>query len=85
MCVTAGLLVEGEEFSEFAKREVTLHVLLLVHHTAAQGFLMGLSLQDLLLDGPRLKQKQSCQTFLTAKDKNRAAALMRVELTERSL
>lgn len=54
MCVTGGLLVESEEFSEFAQRKVTLHILLLIHHTAAQGFLMSLPLQDLLLDRSRL-------------------------------
>lgn len=54
MSVAGGLLVESEEFSQFTQREVTLHILLLVHHAAAQGFLMGLPLQDLLLDGPGL-------------------------------
>lgn len=54
MRVAGGLLVQNEEFSEFSQGEVTLHVLLLVHHAAAQGFLVGLPLQDLLLDGPSL-------------------------------
>lgn len=54
MCVAGGLLVESEEFSEFTQREVTFHVLLLIYHTAAQSFLMGLPLQDLLLDCPCL-------------------------------
>lgn len=56
MCVAGGLLIESKEFSEFPQREVTLHVLLLIHNAAAQGFLMGLPLQDLLLDCPRLSQ-----------------------------
>ncbi len=54
MCVARRLLVESEEFSEFTQRKVSLHILLLVHHTAAEGFLMSLPLQDLLLDRPRL-------------------------------
>lgn len=63
MCVAGGLLVESEEFSEFAQREVTFDVLLLIHHTAAQGFLMGLPLQDLLLNRPRLSaHKHTSQT-----------------------
>lgn len=61
VCVAGGLLVESEKFSEFSQREVTLHVLLLIHHTAAQGFLMGLSLQDLLLDRPRLSAHKNTQ------------------------
>lgn len=59
MCVAGGLLVESEELSEFTQREVTLHILLLVHDTAAQGFLMSLPLQDLLLDRPRLSTQMS--------------------------
>lgn len=54
MRVAGGLLIESEELSEFAQREVTLHIHLLIHHTAAQSFLMGLPLQDLLLNRPRL-------------------------------
>lgn len=55
--VAAGLLVEGEQFPQLAQREVTLHVLFFVHHAAAQGLLVGLSLQDLLLDRPRLSHR----------------------------
>lgn len=54
MCVTGGLLIQREEFSEFPQREVTLNVLLLVHYAAAQSLLMGLPLQDLLLNGTGL-------------------------------
>lgn len=66
VCVAGGVLVETEELSEFPQGEVALHVLLLVHHTAAQGFLVGLSLQDLLFDCPSLpaykhaRQTQEC-------------------------
>lgn len=35
MCVAGGLLIESEKFAEFTQREVTLYVLLLIHHTAA--------------------------------------------------
>lgn len=59
MRVAGRLLVEGEEFSQFAQREVALHVLLLVHHAAAQGFLVGLPLEDLLLDCPGLPDTQT--------------------------
>lgn len=58
MRVAGGLLVQNEEFPEFSEGEVTLHVLLLVHHAAAQGFLVGLSLQDLLLNGPSLSARE---------------------------
>lgn len=56
--VAVGFLAEGEEFAELSQGKVALHVLLLVHHAAAQRFLMGLSLQDLLLDGPRLPENK---------------------------
>lgn len=52
--VAGRLLVEGKQFPQLAQGEVTLHILFFVHHAAAQGLLVGLSLQDLLLDGPRL-------------------------------
>lgn len=54
MGVTDGVLIETEELSEFPQREMALHVLLLIHHAAAQGFLVGLSLQNLLFNCPRL-------------------------------
>lgn len=54
MRVTDGVLIETEELSEFPQREMALHVLLLIHHAAAQGFLVGLSLQNLLFNCPRL-------------------------------
>lgn len=66
MCVAGGLLVENEEFPEFTQREVTLHILFLIHHTAAQGFLVGLSLQDLLLNCPSLSaHKHTSQLWKT--------------------
>lgn len=52
--VADGGLVEREEVAQLAQGEVSLHVLLLIHHTAAQRLLVGLPLQDLLLDGTRL-------------------------------
>lgn len=54
MGVTDGVLIKTEELSEFPQREMALHVLLLIHHAAAQGFLVGLSLQNLLFNCPRL-------------------------------
>ena len=54
--VADGVLAEGEQLPEFPQGEVALHVLLLVHHAAAQGLLVGLPLQDLLLDRPRLQR-----------------------------
>lgn len=54
MCVTECVLVESEQLSQFLQREMSLYILLLIHHTAAQGLLMGLSLQDLLFNGAGL-------------------------------
>lgn len=84
MRVAGGLFVESEEFSELPQREVTLHVLLLIHHAAAQGLLMGLPLEDLLLDRPRLSaHKHTGQTWKRAPTQQRGADS--AELTESSL
>lgn len=66
MRVADGVLVEAEELSEFPQGEMALHVLLLVHHTAAQGFLVGLSLQNLLFDCPSLQQTNRHVTLRSA-------------------
>ena len=54
MGVRCSVLIQQKQLSKVFKREVTLHILLLVHHTAAQSFLMSLSLEYLLLDGSSL-------------------------------
>lgn len=79
MRVAGGLLVEGEEFPEFSEGEVALHVLLLVHHTAAQGFLVGLPLEDLLLDRPGLSaHKHTSQNMETKRTRlSEAPVLLR--------
>lgn len=51
MCVTEVSLMQGKQLLQLAKREVSLHILLLIHHTAAQCFLVALTLKDLLLNG----------------------------------
>jgi len=61
--VADGGLVEREELAQLAQGEVPLHVLLLIHHTAAQRLLVGLPLQDLLLDGPRLHVQDNTPTI----------------------
>ena len=50
MCVTQSGLVKFEQIPQLLHGEVSLHVPLLIHHTAAQCFLVGLALEDLLLD-----------------------------------
>ena len=55
MCVTELSLIQGKQLLQFAERKVSLHILLLIHHTAAQCFLMALTLKDLLLDGSCLR------------------------------
>ena len=50
MCVTESVFIESEEVAQLSQREMSLHILLFVHHTAAEGFLVGLSLEDLLLN-----------------------------------
>lgn len=63
MRVADGVLIETEELSKFTQGEMALHVLLLVHHAAAQGFLVRLSLQNLLFDCPGLPaQRRARQT-----------------------
>lgn len=66
MGVAGGGLVEREELAQLPQGEVALHVLLLVHHTAAQSLLVGLPLQDLLLDGSRLSGTQKSTHNITA-------------------
>lgn len=54
--VAEGGLVEREEVTEVAHREVPLHVFLIVHHTRAQRLLVRLTLEYLLLYRARLQQ-----------------------------
>lgn len=55
MCVTEAAFVQGKQLFELTKREVSLHILLLINHTAAQCLLMALPLKDLLLYGSSLE------------------------------
>lgn len=54
MCVAERVLVESEQLPQLLQRKMSLYVLLLIHHTAAQSLLMSLPLQDLLLNSSRL-------------------------------
>ena len=54
MSVRCGGFVEQEQLPQVVAGEVSLHVLLLVHHTAAQGLLVSLALEYLLLNGASL-------------------------------
>lgn len=47
MCVTAGVLLQLEQVAELLAAKMPLHIFLLIHHTTAQGFLVGLPLEDL--------------------------------------
>lgn len=55
MCVTEASLIQGKQLLQLAQREVALHILLLIHHTAAQCLLVALTLKDLLLNGSCLR------------------------------
>ena len=59
MGIAGRLLIEQEQFTQLAQGEVALYVLLLIHHTAAQGLFMGLPLQNLLLYCSRLARTYS--------------------------
>lgn len=54
MSVAKASLIESKQLLQLAQREVPLHVLLLIHHTAAQCLLVALALKDLLLNGSGL-------------------------------
>lgn len=51
MGVADGRVVQFEKVPELAQAEMSLYVLFLVYHTAAECFLVGLPLEDLLLYG----------------------------------
>lgn len=51
MCVTDTSLIQGKQLLQLAQREMPLHILLLIHHTATQCLLVALTLKDLLLNG----------------------------------
>lgn len=55
MCVTEASLIQSKQLFQLAQREMPLHILLLIHHTAAQCLLVALTLKDLLLDGSCLR------------------------------
>jgi hypothetical protein len=50
MCVTEACFIQSKQLFKLTKRKVALHILLLVHHTAAQSLLVALPLKDLLLN-----------------------------------
>lgn len=56
MCVTEASLIQGKQLLQLAQREVSLHILLFIHHTTAQCLLVALPLKDLLLDGSCLEE-----------------------------
>ena len=49
MGVADRLLIQAEQVAQILSGEMSLHVLLFVHHTAAQRFFVSLALEDLLL------------------------------------
>lgn len=51
MCVTEASLIQGKQLLQLAQREVSLYILLFIHHTTTQCLLVALTLKDLLLDG----------------------------------
>lgn len=59
MRVTGGGLIQREELLQLPKWEVPFYILLLIHHTAAEGLLVGLALEYLLLYGPSLQKRES--------------------------
>lgn len=61
MCVTEASLIQGKQLLQLAQREVPLHILLLIYHTATQCLLVALTLKDLLLDGSCLGEDGGSQ------------------------
>ncbi|EGV94576.1 hypothetical protein I79_002938 [Cricetulus griseus] len=55
MCVAEASFIQGKQLFELAKREMSLYILLLINHTAAQCLLMALPLKDLLFYGSSLE------------------------------
>lgn len=65
MGVTGGGLIQCEELLQLPKWEMPFYILLFIHHTAAQGLLVGLALEYLLLYGPCLQASQRWSTVGT--------------------
>lgn len=59
MGVTGGGLIQREELLQLPKWEMPFYILLLIHHTATEGLLVGLALEYLLLYGPCLQERES--------------------------
>jgi len=55
MRVTQCCLIQGEEVAEVTDAEMSLHIVLLIHHTATQSLLVSLPLQHLLLNAASLQ------------------------------
>ena len=50
MCVGCGDAVEKEQSPQIIAREMTFNIFLFVHYTAAESFLVSLTLEDLLFN-----------------------------------
>lgn len=57
MGVTGGGLIQCKQLLELPEREVSLYILLFIHHTAAECLLVGLALKYFLLYGPCLQKR----------------------------
>ena len=56
--------IQLKQPAEVLPGEVSLHILLLVHHTAAQRFLVRLPLEDLFFNGASLVERSTILTRL---------------------
>ena len=66
--IAGRVLVQLEEVTEFAQTEVPLHILFLVHHTTAQGLLVGLALEDLLFNSSCLGKVRRIKVSRSSND-----------------
>lgn len=57
--IAEGVLLQFKEMSEIGEGEMSFHILFPIHHARAQGLLMSLPLEDLLLDRTDLKRSQN--------------------------
>lgn len=58
MCIRFSVFIQLEEIPKVIEGEESLHIFLLVHDTAAQGLLVGLPLENLLLNRPSLQGRR---------------------------
>jgi len=64
MSIRCCLFIQLKELPEVLPGEVSLHIFLLVHHTAAQSFLVRLPLEDLFFNGASLMERSPLFTHL---------------------